>query len=82
MALRTAVVLGRSGGVFPVLRRLAAFGLGGTMADGRQFVSWIHEADFCESIAWLIANDSLAGPVNISAPEPIPNGQMMKALLA
>ena len=48
VALRTAMVLStQSGSVFPVLRRLVRFGLGGSMAGGRQFVSWIHEEDFC-----------------------------------
>src|SRR5213596_553939 len=46
VALRTAMVLGRGkNSVFPVLRRLVRLGLGGKMASGQQFVSWIHEHD-------------------------------------
>ena len=82
VALRTAMVLGRSGGVFPVLRRLVKFGLGGAMAGGRQYVSWIHETDFCEAIAWLIDREEMTGPVNVSAPNPVPNREMMQALRA
>src|SRR6185503_4494620 len=55
IALRTAMVLGSGqNSVFPVLRRLVRLGLGGNMASGRQFVSWIHEEDFCRAVQWLI----------------------------
>jgi hypothetical protein len=80
VAMRTAMVLGPGGGVFPVLRRLVKCELGGKMADGRQYVSWLHEADFCKSVAWLIANDSMDGVVNLAAPTPVPNFEMMKTL--
>jgi len=80
VALRTAMVLSRNGGVFPVLRRLVRLGLGGSMAGGRQYVSWIYEMDFCEAIAWLISRDDMSGPVNVTAPNPLPNREMMRAL--
>jgi uncharacterized protein (TIGR01777 family) len=81
IALRTAMVLGCDGNsVFPTLRRLTRLGLGGPMAGGRQFVSWIHETDFCRAIAWLIADASMAGPVNVAAPNPVTNAQMMQVV--
>lgn len=80
IALRMAMVLGAGGGVFPVLRRLVRCGLGGKMAEGSQFVSWIHEADLCRSIQWLVARDDLCGAVNLAAPNPIPNREMMRVL--
>jgi uncharacterized protein (TIGR01777 family) len=81
IALRTAMVLGTGrNSVFPVLRRLVRLGLGGRMGDGRQFVSWIHEHDFCRAIEWLIARDDLSGPVNLAAPTPVPNAEMMRVL--
>jgi NAD dependent epimerase/dehydratase family enzyme len=64
--------------VFPMLRRLARFGLGGKMASGKQFVSWIHEGDFCQAIEWLIQREDLSGVVNLAAPNPIPNADMMR----
>ena len=80
VALRTAMVLGLGGGgVFPVLRRLVRLGLGGPMAGGNQFVSWIHEEDFCRAIHWLIMRDDLSGPVNLAAPGPATNREMMRA---
>ena len=81
IALRTAMVLGTGrNSVFPVLRRLVRLGLGGRMGDGRQFVSWIHEQDFCRAIEWLIARDDLSGPVNLAAPNPVANAEMMRIL--
>ncbi|MFI5379327.1 MAG: TIGR01777 family oxidoreductase [Tepidisphaerales bacterium] len=78
VALRTAMVFGRGGGgVFSVLRRLVRLGLGGRMASGRQYVSWIHEHDFCRAIQWVIDHPDLGGPVNLAAPNPVINAEMM-----
>jgi hypothetical protein len=48
------------------------------MGDGRQFVSWIHEDDFCRAIEWLVTHDVLSGAVNVAAPNPVTNAEMMK----
>jgi uncharacterized protein (TIGR01777 family) len=81
VALRTAMVFGHgANSVFPVLCRLARFGLGGRMAGGRQYVSWIHEADLCRAIDWLIERDEFSGPVNVAAPNPETNSEMMAAV--
>jgi uncharacterized protein (TIGR01777 family) len=79
VAMRAAMVLGTAkNSVFPMLVRLARFGLGGRMGNGRQFVSWIHEKDFCRAVEWIVAHDALNGAVNIAAPHPIINAEMMK----
>lgn len=79
VALRTSMVLGLGrNSVFPVLRRLTKFGLGGRQGSGNQFVSWIHVADFCRAIEWIIAHEELVGPINQCAPIPLPNKEMMK----
>jgi uncharacterized protein (TIGR01777 family) len=81
VALRTAMVLGPGkNSVFPVLRRLVRFGLGGKMGNGRQFVSWIHQDDLCRAIGWLMQKNDFEGPVNLVAPNPLPNAQMMSTL--
>src|SRR5438552_8617677 len=81
IALRTAMVMGAAeGGVFHVLCRLVRFGLGGKMADGKQFVSWIHEEDFCRAIEWLLSSEALSGPINIASPNPVTNQELMAAL--
>ncbi len=79
VALRAALVLGTGGNsVFPVLQRLTRLGLGGRMGSGRQFVSWIHETDFCQAVDWLITHRNFSGPVNLCAPNPVTNADMMK----
>ncbi len=80
VALRTTMVLGLGrNSVFPVLCRLARFGLGGRMGSGQQFVSWIHHEDFCRALEFLLARDEVSGPVNLAAPNPLPNAEMMRA---
>lgn len=81
VALRSAMVLGHDkNSVLPNLIRLARLGLGGTLAGGRQFVSWIHEADFCRAVEWIIDHDNLSGPVNLAAPNPVTNAEFMATI--
>ncbi len=65
------------GSVYPVLRRLTKFGLGGNMAGGRQYAAWIHEEDFCRAVLWLLDHPELTGPFNIASPNPMTNRDMM-----
>jgi len=79
VALRTAMVFAAGdGGVFRVLRGLTRFGLGGSIAGGKQFMSWVHSDDFCRAVEWLIERNDFSGPVNIAAPNPIPQREMMR----
>lgn len=79
VSLRTAMVFAPGkGGVFRVLRRLTRFGLGGPVAGGNQFVSWIHGDDFCRAVAWLIDRDDFSGPVNVASPNPVTQREMMR----
>ncbi len=81
--LRTAIVMSPDlGGAFDMLLKLVRFGLGGRAGDGRQYVSWIHDQDFIQSIFWLIDHDAVEGPVNLAAPNPLPNSDFMQALRA
>lgn len=83
VALRTAMVMSPDlGGIFDVLLGLARAGLGGAVAGGRQFVSWIHDADFVRAIDFLIARDDLDGAINVAAPNPLPQREFMAALRA
>jgi uncharacterized protein (TIGR01777 family) len=81
VALRSALTLSPdAGGIFDTLLGLVRRGLGGTAGDGRQFVSWVHYEDFVQAIRWLIDHEDVAGPVNIAAPNPLPNAEFMRAL--
>jgi NAD dependent epimerase/dehydratase family enzyme len=63
-----------------MLLALVKCGLGGSAGNGRQYVSWIHDQDFVRAVYWLIDHDEFEGPVNIAAPNPIPNAEFMSAL--
>lgn len=81
--LRSAMTMSPDrGGVFDTLLGLVRCGLGGTVGDGRQYMSWIHEHDFVRAVDWLIEHDEFAGPVNLAAPEPLPNAEFMRILRA
>jgi uncharacterized protein (TIGR01777 family) len=81
VTLRTAMVMSPDrGGVFDVLLGLVRRGLGGRAGDGRQYMSWIHGDDFVSAVRWLIAQDGFAGPVNLAAPQPLPNAEFMREL--
>ena len=72
--MRSAIVMGPDrGGPFDMLLRLVRFGLGGRFGDGKEFVSWIHDQDFVRTVDWLIQQEGLEGPVNLAAPNPLPN---------
>ena len=81
IALRTSLVFSPApGSVFSVLSNLVRVGLGGTQGNGRQYVSWIHESDFARAIEFLIDREEIEGPVNLAAPNPLPNREFMAAL--
>lgn len=83
VALRTAMVMDPApGGVFHVLRRMARLGLGGPVAGGGQFISWIHDQDFIRAVTFLLSREDLAGPVNLAAPGPLPQRDFMRTLRA
>ena len=83
VAMRAAIVMSPDrGGVFDVLLGLVRRGLGGTIAGGRQWMSWIHERDFVRAVALLIARDDISGPINLAAPNPLPQREFMAALRA
>ncbi|MFI6655467.1 TIGR01777 family oxidoreductase [Streptomyces sp. NPDC050523] len=83
VALRSAMVMSPDrGGVFDVLLRLTRLGLGGPVAGGAQYVSWIHDEDFVRAVEFLIARDDVEGPVNLASPHPLPQRQFMRTLRA
>ena len=81
VALRSAMTLSPDpGGVFDTLLGLARRGLGGRAGDGRQFMSWIHDADFIATVRCLIEHDEIDGAVNVASPNPLPNEEFMREL--
>lgn len=81
VALRTAMVMSPDrDGIFDVMLGLVRYGLGGSAAGGRQFVSWIHDRDFVGAVRFLIQHDDITGPVNLASPDPLPYRDFMAAL--
>lgn len=81
IALRSSVVMSpQRGGAFDILLRLVRFGLGGAVASGNQYISWIHDTDFAGAIDSLISNEKIDGPINIASPKPLPNRDFMREL--
>ena len=81
VALRAAMVMSPDpGGVLDVMLWMARLGLGGPVAGGGQYVSWIHDEDFVRAVELLLERDDLEGPVNLAAPGPVPQRELMRGL--
>ena len=78
--LRFGMVLGPHGGALARLTPIFRLGLGGRLGNGKQWVSWIHEADAASATLFALENSGLAGSVNVTAPEPVTNGEFTQAL--
>ena len=68
--LRTGLVLGNGGFMQPLLPTFK-LGLGGSLADGQFWFSWIHLQDWVNAVCFLLQTPTLNGPVNLTAPEPV-----------
>ncbi|HVX20254.1 MAG TPA: TIGR01777 family oxidoreductase [Acidimicrobiales bacterium] len=78
--LRSGVVLSGDGGALGRQLPLFRLGLGGRLGSGRQYVSWISLADHLGVVRAAIDDDRLAGPVNATAPRPVTNAELTRAL--
>jgi uncharacterized protein (TIGR01777 family) len=78
--LRIGIVLGQGGGAMEKLLPLFKLGLGGNLGNGKQWVPWIHVEDLASMMLWAIENESVSGPVNGAAPNPVRNSEMTQAI--
>ena len=78
--LRTGIVLSTDGGALARMLLPFKLCLGGIIADGTQYFSWIHIDDYIKLIKFLITTPSISGAVNCTAPNPCTNEQLTKAL--
>ena len=78
--LRTGIVLDADGGVLPKFLPLFKLGLGGRFGSGEQYFSWIGIDDEIAAIEFLMGTESVSGPVNLTAPNPVTNAQFTEAL--
>ncbi len=80
--LRIGVVLGKGGSAFEKLLSVFKLGIGGRLGSGQQWMPWIHLADLRAAIVHAVLTESLSGPVNGSAPQPLRNCDLTRQLAA
>jgi uncharacterized protein len=80
VVLRTGVVLAREGGALPKMMLPFRFGVGGPLGNGRQWFPWIHLADQVGAMRFLLDREEARGPFNLSAPQPVENRDLGRAL--
>lgn len=78
--VRTGVVIERGGGALPRMIAPVKLFAGGPLGSGRQYVPWIHRADWLELVRWIANTPQARGALNATAPEPVTNAAFMKAL--
>jgi uncharacterized protein len=78
--IRTGVVLSPKGGALGKMLPPFKMGVGGTIGDGRQWMSWIDLQDMVGAIHHILKSDLLQGPVNLVAPKPVTNAEFTKTL--
>jgi uncharacterized protein len=78
--LRTGVVLDRGGGALAKMLPFFRLGVGGPVAGGRQYVSWIALEDLVGLYLAALDGDDWAGAINATAPEPVTNHELSRAL--
>lgn len=80
VTIRTGIVLARHDGALKRMLLPFKLGLGGRIGSGRQYMSWITLADEVAAIRHVIDAESVAGPVNVVAPNPVPNLEFVRTL--
>ena len=80
VTVRVGLVLGKEGGALARLRPIFRLGFGGRLGSGRQWMPWIRVEDLARLFVFAAENESLRGPVNGSAPNPVSNLGFTKAL--
>jgi uncharacterized protein len=78
--LRTGQVLDPGGGMLGEMLTPFRLGVGGPLAGGRQYLSWIHVDDEVGMLLWALENEAVSGVLNATAPEPVTNREFSKAL--
>lgn len=80
VVVRTGHVLDPNDGFLAALLPPFKLGVGGPLAGGRQYVSWIHIEDEIGILLWALDNDRVSGVVNATAPNPVTNREFSQAL--
>jgi uncharacterized protein (TIGR01777 family) len=78
--VRTGIVQTPRGGVLQIMRPLFSAGLGGRLGSGRQWTSWIDLDDLTDVYLRALVDETMSGPVNAVAPEPVRNSDYARVL--
>jgi len=82
VAARFGVVLGKGGGALGKMIPAIRFFVGGPVGNGRQWFPWIHIEDLISAMLFVFDNKGVSGPLNFTAPEPIRNADLVRAIAA
>jgi uncharacterized protein (TIGR01777 family) len=80
IVVRTAVVLGKSGGLFPLMSLPVRLFVGGRLGTGQQAMPWIHLDDWVNAVSFLLKSENARGAYNLIAPQPINNADFMRTV--
>lgn len=80
VCIRTGLVLDKHQGALPRMLLPFRLGVGGRLGSGRQYMPWIHRQDWVDLIRFLLKVPSASGPVNATAPTPVPNAEFTRIL--
>jgi uncharacterized protein len=81
VAIRSAMVMAPiRASIFSVLTGLTKKGLMGAQGSGKQYLSWIHERDFCEAMQWIFDHNAIQGSLIVAAPNPLPQAEFARIM--
>ena len=78
--LRTGIVLSRDGGALPQMALPFRLFGGGPVGSGRQYYAWVHIDDWVSMARWAMRMPEVSGPINVTAPAPVPNREFARTL--
>lgn len=77
VSMRIGVVLSPAGGALPAMLSSVRYGMASRFGDGKQYVPWIDIDDLIAAMVFVLVEDDLAGPINLTGPEPEPNKRLL-----
>jgi uncharacterized protein (TIGR01777 family) len=80
VVIRTGIALSRAGGALSKMLPPFRFFVGGRIGSGRQYLSWLHLDDWVGIVVWALTNPAVSGPINATAPNPVPNAEVARAI--
>jgi uncharacterized protein (TIGR01777 family) len=80
VVVRTGHVLDPRGGLLGEMLPPFKLGVGGPLAGGRQYMSWIHIEDEIGILLWTLDSEKVSGTINATAPNPVTNRDFSRAL--